>query len=455
MTDDVVELRRFVETGDEAAFGELVARHFNLVYGTALRQTNGDAGLAEDVAQAVFTDLARKAGMMSRRVVLAGWLYEAARFAGARAVRTEQRRRSRERAFSMQDNSPEISPDWERIRPVLEAAMGQLKSGDRNAVLLHYFEGRDFRAVGAALGLSDDAAQKRVSRALDKLRVILTRGGTAVSGAALTTFLGTAAMAAPPAGLALSVAKTSLTGAKAAGPPGLMEALRHYLAPVKVQLAAALLILLSGGVAAYLVFHPAAGGTFITADLSPYYNGELDKSWTPDYGNNHLAALGKGRRVLKRVPFDIGGVVQLEGVEWRQRGYKFPEGVEGIRIGANGRRIHLLHANSAKEDPPGTIVASLILNYADGGQTRFAIRQGVEVLDWWEWPRAQVKRPTDANTVVAWSGGNPAAEHQGARIRLFDTVFVNPHPEKEIRTIDYTSTMAGSGPFMVALTIEN
>lgn len=184
------------------------------------------------------------------------------------------------------------------------------------------------------------------------------------------------------------------------------------------------------------------------------YNGRLDKSWNPAYDNNSLAALGEGRRVLNHIPFEIQGVVQLQGTEWKRRGYTYPESVEGIRVATVGRRIHILHANSAFANPPRTTVASLVLHYADGEQARFDIRQGVEVLDWWDWPRAPVKRPTGANTVVAWTGSNPAAESQGARIRLFDTVFTNPHPEKVIQTIDYTSAMAGSAPFMLGLTIE-
>src|ERR687892_640147 len=96
MTEDVQLLRRFAETGDEAAFRELVARHLDLVYSAALRQLNGDTHLAEDVAQTVFADLARKARTLRRGVVLSGWVYEAARFAAAKAVRSEERRRARE-----------------------------------------------------------------------------------------------------------------------------------------------------------------------------------------------------------------------------------------------------------------------------------------------------------------------------------------------------------------------
>ncbi len=457
MTEDATQLRRFVEKGDEDAFRELVSRHFDLVYGTALRSTNHDASLAEDVTQTVFTDLARKARLLPREVILAGWLYRTTRFVAAKAVRSEQRRRIREqKAFAMQDLSPESSPEWERLRPILDAAMDKLNVRDRDAILLHYFEQKNFRVIGAALGVSDDTAQKRVSRALEKLRTILTRRGTTVSGAALSTFLSAGALP-PPSHLALSVAKSSLSAATTMGPPGWTTVFIHKLVLTKATLVVACLVfLLLGGGLTYLAYSlpHVKSGAFNTVDLSAYCNGRLGKSWTPAYDNNGLVGLGDGRRILNRVPFEIHGVVQLQGAEWKRRGYDYPENIQGIRVAAFGRRIHLLHATSAMADPLGTTAASLILHYSDGDQARFDIRQGVEVLDWWEWPRTAIKRPTGTNTTIAWTGSNPAAGQQGVRIRLFDTTFTNPHAEKEIQSIDYVSAMAGSAPFMVALTIE-
>lgn len=456
MTEDVVQLRQFVENGDEEAFGRLVSRHFNLVQGTALRLTNGDVNLAQDVAQTVFTDLARKARYLPRNLRLAGWLYQAARFAGAKAVRTEQRRRAREEAFVMNESLSGPPHEWEQLRPLLDAALARLHAKDRDAVLLHFFEQKSFRTVGAELGLSDDAAQKRVSRALAKLRTILTRNGVSVSASSLSAFLSTP-VPTMPASAASSLAKSSLARAAALGPSNWATVFVQNVLPAKARIAAAgCLIVLFGAGATYLLHPnpPVSHSSFVSVDLSAHYNGGLDKSWTPAYGNNDLAALGEGRQVLKGIPFEIHGVVQLQGAEWKKRGYNYPEAVDGIAVGTTGQRIHLLHATSAVADPPGTAVAALVLHYSDGSQTRFDIRQGVEVLDWWDWPRAAVKKPSGSNTIVAWTGGNLAAEHQGARLRLFDTVLANPAPEKEIQSVDYDSAMAGSAPFMVALTIE-
>src|SRR5688572_19079399 len=94
--DDMILLRRYVESRAEEAFAELVRRHVSIVYHAALRQTRGDTMLAEDATQAVFVDLARKAGSLTDRPVLTGWLYTSARFAAAKVLRGEARRQRRE-----------------------------------------------------------------------------------------------------------------------------------------------------------------------------------------------------------------------------------------------------------------------------------------------------------------------------------------------------------------------
>src|ERR1017187_9761326 len=128
MTPDSELLAAFARTNSEAAFAELVQRHVNLVYSAALRQVNGDRHLAQDVAQAVFTDLARKADVLARRETLTGWLYTSAPFAAAKIVRGENRRRDREENF-MREPIHESAPDadWEKLRPTLDAAMHELK----------------------------------------------------------------------------------------------------------------------------------------------------------------------------------------------------------------------------------------------------------------------------------------------------------------------------------------
>jgi RNA polymerase sigma factor (sigma-70 family) len=213
MTPDYELLRRYAETRSEAAFAELVQRHVNLVYSAARRQVNGDAHLAQDVAQTVFTDLARKAAPLSRRATLTGWLYTSAHFAAAKAVRAEHRRRDREEKF-MREPIPETAPepDWNKLRPVLDEAMHELKEPDRDAILLRYFENRPFAEIGAPSGLNENAARMRVERALEKLRAILARRGI-TTAAALASVISANAVQLTPASLAATLTTASLAGA--------------------------------------------------------------------------------------------------------------------------------------------------------------------------------------------------------------------------------------------------
>jgi RNA polymerase sigma factor (sigma-70 family) len=221
MLEDHELLRRYAAEGSEAAFAELVQRRLNLVYSVALRQVGGDSHLAEDVTQKVFVDLARKAAELAERPVLTGWLYRSAQYAASNLVRSERRRRAREQETqTMQEMTslPEKSVDWEKLRPVLDQAMGELDDDDRDAVALRFFEERPFAEVGRTLGLNEDAARKRVERALDKLYGLLARRGlTSVTTAALAVALANQAGIAAPTGMAASVAATAVASGAALG----------------------------------------------------------------------------------------------------------------------------------------------------------------------------------------------------------------------------------------------
>ena len=213
MTTDSQLLASFARTNSEDAFAELVQRHVHLVHSAALRQVNGDAHLAQDVAQTVFTDLARKANSLARREVLPGWLYTSAHFAAAKIIRTENRRRDREEKF-MREPIHETAPeaDWEKLRPVLDAAMHELKAADREAILLRYFENRPFAEVGAKVGLNENAARMRVERALEKLRDTLTKHGV-TTATALASVISANAVQIAPANLAATLTAASIATA--------------------------------------------------------------------------------------------------------------------------------------------------------------------------------------------------------------------------------------------------
>jgi RNA polymerase sigma factor (sigma-70 family) len=237
MTEPQTLLAQYATDHSEEAFGKLVARFVNLVYSTAVRLVDGDTHRAEDVVQTVFADLARRAKTLSPEVMLGGWLHRRTCHVAATLMRSERRRHNRERqAAEMHALQEQQTLEYERIAPILDQVVNQLSAPDRQAILLRFFEGRDLRAVGQALSTTEDAARKRVARALDKLRRLLRRQGVVVPGASLATLLAAQAVTAAPAGLAASVTGPALAGA-VAGSGGLTLTLLKLMAITKTQIA--------------------------------------------------------------------------------------------------------------------------------------------------------------------------------------------------------------------------
>ena len=215
MSQDAELLNRYAKSRSETAFAELVARHVNLVYSAALRMVNGDIHRAQDVTQQVFTELARQSGKLARHPALAGWLYTTTRQMACRAIRSEQRRATREEmAHSMNEalRQPEAELNWDHLRPVLDDAMHQLNQTDRLAVLLRFFQNKSLREVGLELGLTENAARMRVDRALQKLRATLARKGATSTIAALALALAENAVTSAPAGFVATLTGASLAG---------------------------------------------------------------------------------------------------------------------------------------------------------------------------------------------------------------------------------------------------
>ncbi|MBN9690879.1 MAG: sigma-70 family RNA polymerase sigma factor [Verrucomicrobia bacterium] len=201
-------LQAWATQRDETAFAQLVSRHLDTVYAAARRQV-GPSPLADDVAQAVFLVLARKAGSLSPRVVLSGWLLRTTRFVAARALRAEQRRSQHETLASMQttlSDLPNPPEPWSSVEPHLDAALAALPTGDRDAILLRFFEHQSFRTVGERLGINEEAAKKRVSRAVEKLRHWLAKRGVTLTAASLLVLLGNLPTTAAPSSLARQIA---------------------------------------------------------------------------------------------------------------------------------------------------------------------------------------------------------------------------------------------------------
>ncbi len=243
MTESQTLLAQYARTRSEAAFRELVSRYIDLVYSAAFRLVGGDVESAQDVTQTVFVALADKARTLPEDVMLGGWLHQHTRFVAGKLMRTERRRRLRERqAAEMNVIEDHTQSNLAQVAPVLDEAIGQLDAEDRTAILLRFFEQKDFRGVGEALGSSEEAARKRVDRALEKLHVHLTRRGATLSAAALGTALATEAVTAAPAGLAASIAGAALASAPAGG--GGASTVINLLAmtKLKVGIASAILV---------------------------------------------------------------------------------------------------------------------------------------------------------------------------------------------------------------------
>lgn len=236
---DTELLRQFARDGSETAFAELVRRHVDLVFSAALRQVGPDIQSAEDVTQAVFTDLARKASTLGRHSALTGWLYSSTRYEAILHRRTESRRIARETstatAMSQQLAAATPEPDWNRLHLVLDEAMHDLPDDDRQAVLMRYFEKRPLAEIGTRLGLSENTVRMRVDRALDKLHAALGKRGITSTAAALGTVLGANAVASTPAGVADRVAR-SASGAWQRKRPTLIGGGPGWLIPVTVAL---------------------------------------------------------------------------------------------------------------------------------------------------------------------------------------------------------------------------
>lgn len=212
MTDRQNLVAEFVKTGSEAAFRELVSRYVNLVYSVAFRLVDDDPHRAQDVVQTVFVDFARLARTLPDDVMLGGWLHRHTCFVAAKTMRGERRRQFRERqAVEMSALQSHSEVNFSQVAPLLDGAINELGERDRQVVLLRFFEQLDFRAIGEAIGASEDSARMRVNRALEKLESLLKRQGVTSTTAALTGALAANAVQAAPAGMAAAVSTFALT----------------------------------------------------------------------------------------------------------------------------------------------------------------------------------------------------------------------------------------------------
>ena len=208
MEPDSQLLQDYTRAKSQDAFTELVRRHLNLVYSAALRQVRSPQ-LAEEISQSVFADLARAADKLSPDTILTAWLYQVTRRTAIDVIRRESRRQARER-LAVEMAAMNTAANWTHIEPLLDDALEALDETDRAAILLRYFDNKSLREVGQTLGTSDDAAQKRVSRAVERMREFFSRRGVAIGASALVLLISANAVQAAPLALAATISTAAI-----------------------------------------------------------------------------------------------------------------------------------------------------------------------------------------------------------------------------------------------------
>jgi RNA polymerase sigma factor (sigma-70 family) len=455
MMDDLQLLNAYVADGSEDAFRTVLERNAGLVYSAALRQT-GDAHLAEEITQAVFVVLARKAGSLRSGTVLAGWLFRTTRFVAARAVRDKQLRQRREQEAAQMESYQSSSPaeaSWDDIAPSLDEALAHLGQADRHAVLLRFFEKKGLKEVGRAIGSSEDAAKKRISRALDKLRGFLVRRGIVLSTLTLASVLAENSVQAAPAGVISSTFAAATAKAGTATMLALVKAALQAMFYAKVKTAAVstgvLLAIAGTAFSTMSVLDEKPAPRFLPLPLE-----QLDGMPLANFPAGRLwGTLPTGSRTYGGVPFQISMRVQLHGNQDAREFRRYPARIAGIPVHERLARLHLVQGANISERE-GTPVAALRLNYASGGTHTLFVVYGVHTREWWHYPNEVISAVTDPNTTVAWTGRSSDGDSNGATHRMFKTTFDLPASDEPVETIDCLSLFSRSSLIILAMTGE-
>ena len=318
MNDDMALVRQYAANQSEPAFAALVVRHIALVHSVALRQV-GDPHLAQDVTQAVFIILAHKAGSLGPDTILSAWLYRTACYVAAETRRARRRREQREQEAYMQStlNEPQAGA-WEQLSPLLDEAMARLSEPERAVLVLRFFENKTASEIAAALKVNEDAAQKRATRALDKLRILFRKQGVSSTTAIIAGAISANSVQAAPPALAKLISAVPLTKGAAAGSSTLtlVKGALKYMAWKKAQPAIAWAIgvlLVGGGVTIGITRSKAAQGQSTITRTQGQSTGKITSS---------VSGGRAGRQVTASGDVSLGIVVR--------------EGATTVRVGERG-----------------------------------------------------------------------------------------------------------------------
>jgi RNA polymerase sigma factor (sigma-70 family) len=300
-------LRAYVEHRAEPAFAELVRRHVDFVYSAAKRMVC-DSHLAEDVTQGVFVALAKQAVQLADRPVLSGWLHGTAQNIAAQTVRTDVRRRAREQEAVAMNELSESTAHWQQIAPYLDTALGELDESDRDALLLRYFERKSAQEMAQTLGISDEAAQKRVRRAVEKLREFFSKRNVTIGASGLAVVISANAIQAAPLGLAVTISTATVLAGTAVSTSTIIVATKTIAMTTlqKTLITTTLAIVAGAGIYEASQASKLRGQVqMLQQQQSPLADQILQLQHERDSATNQLAALADELARVKKNPSEV------------------------------------------------------------------------------------------------------------------------------------------------------
>ncbi len=379
LNQDLTLLREYATGNSETAFAALVERHIHLVYSVALRQVR-DPHLAEEVTQAVFIILARKAGSLGDNIILPGWLCRVARYASAKAVRTQLRRQRREQEAFMQSildrggdasSQPEI---WKQIAPLLDHALDKLSRKDHDALVLRFFQKKNFADVGAALGASEDAAKMRVSRALEKLRRFFHQRGVDSTAATIAENITARSIQAAPAALAKSVTAVAMAkgAAASASTLTLIQGALKIMAWTKAKIAIVVsaCVLLTAGTTSVTIYNMGKPMRSIESEWSAISGDNGQWSWAGGKIEGH-SVTGDGVLASSKKYGDVT-FSAVVGTPNREATLAFR-----LQDATNGYSVVFAPGTTPGNDGPGFVRLNKIINATE---TRLGTYQGKRMV---------------------------------------------------------------------------